>query len=177
MTTIMIVTSTKRIKMTEFRITGRKVLAALLTFFIVVASVDAVMIYQALSTFGGLETQDSYRKGLNYNQRIAEDAAQAQLGWSDAVTVDQAGGALIVTLKDRNGKPVDGMTISAAIGRPATNLYDRNITFDDKGEGRYEAAVPGLADGTWTVELAARASRNAEAAVLYQSKARIWKKS
>lgn len=124
-----------------------------------------------------LKPKNSYRKGLNYNQRIAEDAARAQLGWSDGVTIDPTAGSLIVTLKDRDGKAVEGMTVSASIGRPATNAYDRSVVFDDKGAGRYEAAVPGLADGTWTVELAARASRNAEAAVLYQSKARIWKKS
>lgn len=163
--------------MTEFRITGRHVLVSIVGFFLTIAAVDAVMIYQAVSTFGGLETPDAYRKGLAYNQRIAEGAAQEQLGWRESVSFDRATGSLVVDIKDRDGKPVEGMALSVVIGRPATNAFDRSISADDKGAGRYEAPVADLADGTWTVELAVRGSRNPEAAVVYQSKARIWKQS
>ncbi|MEQ1669762.1 MAG: FixH family protein [Hyphomicrobium sp.] len=163
--------------MTEFRITGRKVLVAMVGFFVTIAAVDGIMIYQAVSTFGGLETQDSYRKGLAYNRRIADGAAQEQLGWSQAASFDATAGSLVVTLKDRDGKPVEGMTLTATVGRPATNAYDRAVTLEDKGAGRYEVAVPGLANGTWTLDLSARASRNPEAAVVFQSKARVWKPS
>lgn len=163
--------------MTEFRITGRHVLVATVGFFLTIATVDGIMIYQAVSTFGGLETQDAYRKGLTYNRRIAESAAQEQLGWSQVVAFDASAGTLSVTLKDRDGKPVEGMSLSAKVGRPATNAYDRGITLEDNGAGVYEAAVAGLGNGTWTVEVAARGSRNPEAAVVYQSKARVWKQS
>lgn len=163
--------------MTEFRITGRKVLVTMVCFFGIVSAVDGIMIYQAVSTFGGLETKDAYRKGRAYNQRIADGAAQLQLGWSETIAFDPASGALVVTLLDRDGKALDGVTISATLGRPATNAFDRSLQLEFKGAGRYEALVPGLAKGTWTVDVAARASRNPEAAVVYQSKARVWKQS
>lgn len=164
-------------KMTEFRITGRKVLLSMVAFFVTIAAVDSVMIYQAVSTFGGLETTDAYRKGVAYNRRIADGAAQERLGWTEAVAFEPANNALVVTLKDRDGQPLDGMSLTAKIGRPATNAYDRALEFAFKGAGRYEAAVPGLGDGTWALDIAARISRNPEAAVVYQSKARVWKPS
>ena len=45
------------------------------------------MIYKALTTFGGVETPDAYRKGLAYNQRIAAEEAQAGLGWHDELSL------------------------------------------------------------------------------------------
>lgn len=160
-----------------FQITGRHVLVSVVGFFLTIAAVDAVMIYQAVSTFGGLETPDAYRKGLAYNQRIAQGAAQEQLGWRESVSFNRVTGSLVVDLKDRDGKPVEGMTVSVGIGRPATNAFDRSISITDMGAGRYEAPAADLADGTWTVELTVRGSRNPDAAVVYQSKARIWKQS
>jgi nitrogen fixation protein FixH len=59
------------------------VLIVFLGFFATIFLVNGIMIYDALSTFGGIETADAYRKGLAYNARIAEGAAQAQRGWRD----------------------------------------------------------------------------------------------
>jgi nitrogen fixation protein FixH len=160
-----------------FRITGRKVLIAMVSFFAIVTAVDGIMIYQAVSTFGGLETTDAYRKGLGYNQRIATLAAQEEMGWTESVTLDQPAGALVVIFKDRNGQPIDSLLVSAKVGRPATNAFDRMVELQPKGQGRYEVAVPDLGNGTWTVDLAARTSGNPDAAIVYQSKARIWKQS
>lgn len=161
----------------SFQITGRKVLVTMVCFFGVIAAVDGIMIYQAVSTFGGLATKDAYRKGLAYNQRIADSEAQSQLGWRETIAFEPVSGALVVTLHDRDGKPLDGMTVSALVGRPATNAYDRAVELQFKGGGRYEAMVPSLPNGTWMVDVAARAGRNPEAAVVYQSKARAWKQS
>jgi nitrogen fixation protein FixH len=158
-------------------VTGRTVLIAMVSFFAVITAVDSVMIYQAVSTFGGLETKDAYRRGLAYNKRIADSAVQDQLGWSETVTFDKDSGHLVVTLRDRHGQAVNGMTLSAMIGRPATNAFDRAVRFEGQSNGNYRAAVPGLGDGTWTIDLSARAGVSPDAANLYQSKARIWKRS
>ena len=79
-------------------IQGRHVLVLLLGFFAVVASANAVMIYGALSTFGGLDTPDAYRKGLAYNQRIDAAAAQAQLGWQESLELNGTPSRLALTL-------------------------------------------------------------------------------
>lgn len=160
-----------------FEITGRKVLVAMVSFFAIVTAVDGIMIYQAVSTFGGLETTDAYRKGLTYNQRIATLAAQDQMGWTESVTLEQTTGTLSVIFKDRNGQPIDNLVVAAKIGRPATNVFDRTVELRPKSDGRYEVVVPDLGKGTWTVDVAVRTSSNPKAAVVYQSKARIWKQS
>ena len=64
-------------------ITGRHVLYAILAFFLTVTAVDAFMIYKAVSTFGGIETQDAYRKGLQYNQRLEAEKVRRASGWED----------------------------------------------------------------------------------------------
>ncbi len=104
----------------SYQITGRKVLVTMVCFFGIIAVVDGIMIYQAVSTFGGLETKDAYRKGLAYNQRIAESAAQEQLGWSEKVAFDPVSGALVVTLLDRDGKALDSVSVYSH-ARPAGN--------------------------------------------------------
>lgn len=162
---------------TKGKITGRKVLFAMIGFFGVIAAVDGIMIYQAVSTFGGLETKDAYRKGIAYNQRIKNFEAQDQLGWTDSVVFEETSGVIVATLKDRDGKALDGVYLSGVVSRPATNQFDQNVAFEFKGDGRYVASVAGLGKGTWTVELSARTSRNPEAVAVYQSKARIWKQS
>ncbi len=150
-------------------------LVAMVGFFATIAAVDAVMVYQAISTFGGLETPDAYRKGLAYNQRIANDRAQEKLGWSDIIALDPATGALTVTLKDRDGRGIEGLLVTAKVGRPASNVYDRTLDLTDKGAGAHDVSLSGFGDGTWTVNVAVRTRGGPDSLVVYQSKARIWK--
>jgi len=62
---------------------GRHVLFAFLGFFGVIFAVNGVFLYAALSTHTGVVANEPYRKGLNYNQRIAAFQAQEQLGWAE----------------------------------------------------------------------------------------------
>ena len=47
-------------------LTGRTVLFCLVTFFAVVAGVNAVMIGAAVSTFSGIETTNAYQAGVSF---------------------------------------------------------------------------------------------------------------
>lgn len=163
--------------MADFQITGRKVLIAMVAFFGVITAVDSVMIYQAINTFGGIETPDAYRKGLAYNKRIQFDAEQEALGWSHDVSLDETRGVLVVSLKDGNKAGLEGLVVSALVGRPATNAFDQAIQLEDLGGGRHEAHVPSLAAGTWSVEISARRSAGSAEATVYRSKVRVWKAS
>ncbi|HKN09769.1 MAG TPA: FixH family protein, partial [Pseudomonadota bacterium] len=57
-------------------LTGRTVLICLVLFFALVAGVNAVMIKAAVTTFGGVESENSYQAGLAFAQQIA--AARSQ---------------------------------------------------------------------------------------------------
>jgi nitrogen fixation protein FixH len=155
-------------------ISGRHVLIGMVAFFATVTAVNAVMMYKAISTFGG-ETDDAYRIGLKYNQRIALEQSQDQLGWSQTVAYEPSESRLSVTLKDRNGRGIDNLDVIATIGRPATSNSDRDLKLVSIGEGRYRASLPDLPEGTWAVDLTASEGDAGNRKVVYRSKVRLWK--
>ena len=151
---------------------GLHVLLIFIGFFLTVFVVNGIMIYEATSTFGGLETADAYRKGINYNARIAEAEAQDRQGWHDIVAQLPGTQRVRLSLTDGSGAPLPGLLISSEIGRPATDRFDRRLDFNQTGPGTYEADVAGLAPGWWIVDLEARKSGGGE--VLYEAKERVW---
>jgi nitrogen fixation protein FixH len=52
-----------------------------LAFFLVVLSVNISYIYISQSTWRGISTQNSYQKGLQYNQVLQTAKKQKELGW------------------------------------------------------------------------------------------------
>jgi nitrogen fixation protein FixH len=151
---------------------GRHVLLTFIGFFAIVFIVNGVMVYQALSTFGGLDTDDAYRKGLAYNQRIAEGVAQEQRGWRDTLVYVPETEHVRLDLADHEGIGVPGLVIVGKIGRPATDRFDRKLEFAEVGPGTYEADAAGLEPGWWTLDV--EGHKRASAEVLYEAKERLW---
>ena len=130
-----------------------------LAFFVVVVSVNGTMAYFATSTFSGLSTTDAYEKGLAYNRNIAEAKAQAALGWTvDVGAVPSADGAKVrleVTIKDRDGHPLDGLEVRGTLSRPTVHGYDRPVVLASQGGGRYSETAPLPLKGEWDFEVVA----------------------
>jgi nitrogen fixation protein FixH len=157
------------------RISGWHVLFGMIAFFMIVTAVNGVMIYKALSTFGG-DTPDAYRTGLQYNQRIAEERQQDERGWTESTNFDETTGMFSVTLKDREGHGVEDLQIAGTIGRPATNIADHNLTLTAAGGGTYSTVVPNLSEGAWDISLVASQDDAANRrSIVYRAKARLWK--
>jgi nitrogen fixation protein FixH len=134
-------------------LTGWHALAMIVGFFAVVMTVDGAFTVLALRTHPGQVSVTPYEDGLLYNQRIAQLAAQDRLGW-------QAGAAaatdkVIFEMRDRDGRPVRGLTVTGKLERPATEVGRVTPRFAEVAPGRYEASTRGLA-GTW--DLTATAS-------------------
>ncbi|WP_045838010.1 FixH family protein [Hyphomicrobium sp. 99] len=155
-------------------INGWHVLFGMIAFFLIVTAVDGVMIYKAVSTFGG-DTPDAYRTGLLYNQRIAEERRQDERGWTESTKFDGRTGTFSVTLKDHAGHGVDGLQITGTIGRPATDIADHNLVLTAAGGGTYSTVVPNLSEGTWDISLVASQGDGAQRSIVYRAKARLWK--
>jgi nitrogen fixation protein FixH len=153
---------------------GRHVLWGMIGFFSVVVGVNGTMIYSAISTFGGLESANAYRDGLAYNQRIAADRLQSELGWRDSVEIRASPPRVRVSLLDRDGVPVRDLKLSASIGRPATDRFDTVLALQEVGPGTYETGLAGIDPGSWIVDV--RASHTGNGAVLYQTRRRVWLK-
>ena len=150
---------------------GRSVLWAFVGFFAVIFAANGAMIYAAVSTHTGLVANEPYRKGLHYNERIAADARQVALGWTETVDVGRDG-RVQVTMSGAGGGALPGLVVSAVLGRPSTQRQDIQLKLSETAPGRYEAHVAALPAGTWLIALEARTAADAEP--VYRSRRRLW---
>ncbi|MGZ6010540.1 MAG: FixH family protein [Caulobacteraceae bacterium] len=132
-----------------FRLTGRMVLALVAGFFCLVMAVDIGMATMAYRTFSGEVAADPYEAGLLYNRTLAERRAPAALGWTADIDLLK-GGDLRVTVKDRAGRPVGGLKVTAVLERPATETGRQTLAFAQTAPGVYDARAGHLA-GAWDV--------------------------
>jgi len=155
---------------------GRHVLALALAFFAVVFAVNAVFIYLALDSFRGLSTDDAYVRGLDYNRTIAAAQAQQVLGWQARLESERVTGSnevvLRLTIVDRDGAPIPGLSADGMLQRPVDDSMDRRLVFAAAGDGRYEARALVPQWGQWDVRLTARAPGGES----YRLEQRLWLK-
>jgi nitrogen fixation protein FixH len=131
---------------------GRHVLLGLIAFFGLIFSVNGIFVYYALSTFAGGDTSDPYRKGLHYNDTLAEAAREAEQGWNARLTYGATPGHLALTLTDKDGQPVSGLHFSGTVSRPATDREDMPANFHEVEGGSYTVEMR-LSPGQWVVQL------------------------
>jgi nitrogen fixation protein FixH len=155
------------------RIDGRHVLAGLLTFFACVFAVNGYFIVRAVSTHTGVVSQEPYRKGLAYNDRIAADVRQTAFGWRETMTLTSEG-RIVLNLADREDKPVPGLRINAHVGRPSTVRHDRTVALSETADGQHTADIGSLDGGNWVVTI--EAQRNGEREPVFRLRRRLWLK-
>lgn len=156
------------------RIEGRHVFYGLVVFFGVMLIANGFFLYYALGTFNGFETTDAYRRGLNYNQRVAAEKAQNARGWQPAVRYDQQARRLVVEVRDRRGRGrgVAGLRIAGEIRRPATDSSDQMIVLQEFKPGFYATALD-LAPGQWTL-FAQLFEQGSDVEPAHRMKQRLW---
>ena len=131
-------------------LTGHKVFAIFASFFVVIIGVNLVLAWQAIATFPGLETANSYVASQTFDD---DRAAQLALGWTVTAAVHQ--GELQVSITDAEGMPVQAAAISGIFGRATVTRDDQTPDFAFDG-ALYRAAV--TADqGNWNLRLQAQA--------------------
>ena len=142
----------------EFRVTGRFVLITFVLFFAVVATVNGIMMTIAIRTFPGIDAKNGYEVSQTYNKEIASARAQAERGWQSGFTVSPAGDAaqLALSLRDKAGQPVAGLSIDARLLHPSDRKRDHVVTLTETQPGVYEAAEKGVTAGFWNVHIEAR---------------------
>lgn len=127
---------------------GWHVLAIFGTAFAVIISVNLTLAFQAVHTFPGLETKNSYVVSQAFE---ADRAAQEALGWDVSASVQ--GGALYLMIDDARG-PVKAEIMAATLGR-ATHVGEDVAPIFAHDGARFVAAIPELAPGNWNLRLAA----------------------
>ncbi|SFI13315.1 Nitrogen fixation protein FixH [Bosea sp. OK403] len=154
-----------------FELSGRTVLASLLGFFVVVASVNAIMMTAAIRTMPGVDVKSAYETSQRFNGEIARMHAQAERGWQAQAQISRDGSGATVTLNlhDHSGIALTGLVVEAKLQHPASRQEDHEARLVETAPGLYSATIPAIHRGGWT--LAVEASRDNE--TLFVSRSRI----
>lgn len=159
----------------ERALSGRQILGIALGFFGLVITANAVFVYFAISSFTGVETPNAYSKGLDYNRAIEAAQAQAALGWT--VTLDHSdvlekAAGLRVTVADPDGRPIDGLQVTAELRRPTHEGYDQTADLMALGDGHYAGDIAVPLPGQWDAYIHALRGGDER----YTIKQRLWLK-
>lgn len=121
-------------------------------FFVVLAALDGIFVYVAVSTQTGVVTQHPYEKGLAYNRTIADAEAQEKLGWQGRIDFTQP--LLTFTLKDRTGSAITQAKATAYFSRATQQGYDFSTPLPGNADGVYSGSVAFPLNGQWDVNIA-----------------------
>lgn len=133
-------------------ITGRHVLGITVGAFAVIIGVNVLMAWKAVSTFPGLEVQNSYVASQKFE---AAREAQEALGWTLDETYEPGRG-LVLRFTDAEGRPVTVEGLEVLVGRTTSAAEDHRPAFVREA-GAYVAAID-LAPGKWMLHVTAAAA-------------------
>lgn len=140
--------------------------------FLFVVGVNGVMIYFAVSTFSGVETENHYIKGIRYNSALEGQRAQTERGWKvglDFVSPEPLKGRVSLNLRDKEGNLLRDATATLRAVRPVAVGHDFDIELSYLGEGRLAAEPSFPLPGVWDLKLSV-----VHATGDYQEVKRIW---
>ena len=143
-------------------VTGRMVLFSLIGFFALVAGVNAVMIRAAVSTFGGVETENAYQAGLDFAQELIAVEAQDVRHWQvrGNISTDKTATSIKVSANDASGRPLAGLQATGRLVHPTDRRADRVFTFKQDAAGSFSGRTEPVV-GQWVlvIELSAQGNR------------------
>lgn len=139
---------------TERALTGRTVLICLVAFFGTIFAMNVVLVRVATSSFGGVETESSYKAGLTFKNDIAAAQAQDALHWAVDAALRKEGDMtrVTVTALDAETRPVAGLTVAARLSHPADRRQDVPLDLTETAAGKFEAVVL-VPHGQWDLVL------------------------
>lgn len=127
-------------------LTGWHVFAIFAGCFSVIIAVNLTLAFQAVGTFPGLVTKNSYIASQSFDK---DRAAQDGLGWT--LNTDLAKGVLTLAITDAEGAPVNPKVMAATLGRATHVAEDMNPVFTWNGTA-LTAPAP-VEVGYWTLWL------------------------
>lgn len=141
-------------------ITGRDVWWGIFGFFAVIFAANGLMVWLALATFTGVETENAYQKGRNFNQVLEAARRQQALGWQVAIErqplMTGRGQQVTARYRDADGRPLNGLDIVGTFRSPVQADADRTAAFTSVGTGIYRGQFELPRPGRWELRLRAR---------------------
>ena len=136
-------------------LTGRMVLLWLIAFFGVVFAVNGILVRDATSTFGGLETASSYQAGLAFDKERAAAARQDELHWTVTGKLRRTApdaAVLTVSVQGPDSRAPAGISATARLIHPADLRHDHDIALRAVGDGVFSGQAVAEA-GQWDLEI------------------------
>lgn len=152
------------------QLTGRMVLACLVTFFGIIFAMNVVLIRVAVSSFGGVETESSYKAGLNFTSDVTAAHAQDARHWAVDVTLQRNadGTQVIVTAKDAEARPLSGLIPVARFTHPTDRRRDVALELNETEAGRFQG-LAAASKGQWDLVIELMRDRD----TVFRSKSRV----
>ncbi|QDU84115.1 FixH [Planctomycetes bacterium Pla163] len=98
---------------------------------------------------------DYYRRAVDWDTTQARRAASGELGWASQVAPSALGERLVVTLTDREGRPVVGAVGALTAFHHAATKEVRTVPLEERGDGIYFATLDVGRVGAWQVTVEA----------------------
>lgn len=120
-------------------------------FFFVVIAVNIGYIYVAKKTWRGVTTDESYQKGLSYNQILEQEKKQQELGWridSKASNIGEKKLRIYFDIKDGQSRPIRNAKIIITFRNPVQEGTDFSVTIEERDQV-YQAEVSFPSSGQW----------------------------
>lgn len=127
-------------------------------FFVMLTALIVWFVWLCIRNYPGEVVRHAYQDGLYYNQTIAQSEAQAKLGWHTDVTFHPQGKevATMLSLADKNGKPIKNAQVIAWFIRPTHAGFDQtDLTLQGDGKGHYSLKNTLPLSGEWDVHISA----------------------
>lgn len=136
-------------------ITGWHVLAGFIGFFVLILTANGIMTYFALGTWQGVETEDAYVKGLNYNRQLEQAQIQKNSSWKisfDHLPRLQNGDRISVAIAYPDSD-AGVASVSAEFKRPIEKGHDFKVNLAHQGNQVYAAPVTFALKGNWKIHV------------------------
>ncbi|MBF0443956.1 MAG: FixH family protein [Magnetococcales bacterium] len=139
---------------------------AIVLFFLVVFSADAIMITMGLNSWPGLVNKNPYQHGLHYNKVINAQSKQDKLGWSIKLHSENlvAGkeGKISVTISGRENIAVQRAQVEGILFRPVGEGSDLAFLLKEEKPGVYSTMITPPKHGNWDVKIRAIKTANVD---------------
>lgn len=121
--------------------------------FGIVITVNAVMVWFAVSSFSGLYTVKPRERGLHFNEVVAEQQARDILGWKVQTSWRAADNRLEVMVRDSAGQPLTGARVTVELVRPVEKRVPIAVAMSAVDLGLHAGTVGLPARGNWDADI------------------------
>ncbi|MBT4932391.1 MAG: FixH family protein [Rhodospirillaceae bacterium] len=145
---------------------SKKPLWIIIAGFSIVLIANGFLVYYALNTWTGLETEQHYAKGLAYNNNLDAAKRQQALEWHDEMEIEFTGSSIPVTglahvkFSDKAGNPLTDLTVKILATRPTHDGFDQEFFVLHEGNGRYRVPFSLPLKGQWEFRILARRGKD-----------------